>query len=294
MAVGKEIRGKIKSVENTKKITKAMEMVAASKMRKAQERMRSARPYSDKIRNITANLSQANPEYHSPYMRTSGNAGASGFIVVTTDKGLCGGLNTNILRAVTNKMKDVQGAGSQVQAVAIGTKGNGFLNRIGAKVISHATGLGDAPQIEKLIGPVKVMLDAFVEGKVDAVYLCYTKFINTMKQEPVVEQLLPLAADSLKQTEAEKSAYGWDYIYEPDAATVIEELLTRYVEALVYQAVAENMASEQSARMVAMKAATDNAGTLIGELKLIYNKTRQAAITKELSEIVSGAAAISG
>jgi F-type H+-transporting ATPase subunit gamma len=294
MAVGKEIRGKIKSVENTKKITKAMEMVAASKMRKAQERMRSARPYSDKIRNITANLSQANPEYHSPYMRTSGNAGASGFIVVTTDKGLCGGLNTNILRAVTNKMKDVQGAGSQVQAVAIGTKGNGFLNRIGAKVISHATGLGDAPQIEKLIGPVKVMLDAFVEGKVDAVYLCYTKFINTMKQEPVVEQLLPLAADSLKQTEAEKSAYGWDYIYEPDAATVIEELLTRYVEALVYQAVAENMASEQSARMVAMKAATDNAGTLIGELKLIYNKTRQAAITKELSEIVSGPAAISG
>ena len=294
MAVGKEIRGKIKSVENTKKITKAMEMVAASKMRKAQERMRSARPYSDKIRNITANLSQANPEYHSPYMRTSGNAGASGFIVVTTDKGLCGGLNTNILRAVTNKMKDVQGAGSQVQAVAIGTKGNGFLNRIGAKVISHATGLGDAPQIEKLIGPVKVMLDAFVEGKVDAVYLCYTKFINTMKQEPVVEQWLPLAADSLKQTEAEKSAYGWDYIYEPDAATVIEELLTRYVEALVYQAVAENMASEQSARMVAMKAATDNAGTLIGELKLIYNKTRQAAITKELSEIVSGAAAISG
>ena len=294
MAVGKEIRGKIKSVENTKKITKAMEMVAASKMRKAQERMRYARPYSDKIRNITANLSQANPEYHSPYMRTSGNAGASGFIVVTTDKGLCGGLNTNILRAVTNKMKDVQGAGSQVQAVAIGTKGNGFLNRIGAKVISHATGLGDAPQIEKLIGPVKVMLDAFVEGKVDAVYLCYTKFINTMKQEPVVEQLLPLAADSLKQTEAEKSAYGWDYIYEPDAATVIEELLTRYVEALVYQAVAENMASEQSARMVAMKAATDNAGTLIGELKLIYNKTRQAAITKELSEIVSGAAAISG
>ncbi|MBT9597299.1 MAG: F0F1 ATP synthase subunit gamma [Vitreoscilla sp.] len=294
MAVGKEIRGKIKSVENTKKITKAMEMVAASKMRKAQERMRSARPYSDKIRNITANLSQANPEYHSPYMRTGGKAGASGFIVVTTDKGLCGGLNTNILRAVTNKMKDVQGAGSQVQAVAIGTKGNGFLNRIGAKVISHATGLGDAPQIEKLIGPVKVMLDAFVEGKVDAVYLCYTKFINTMKQEPVVEQLLPLAADSLKQTEAEKSAYGWDYIYEPDAATVIEELLTRYVEALVYQAVAENMASEQSARMVAMKAATDNAGTLIGELKLIYNKTRQAAITKELSEIVSGAAAISG
>ena len=294
MAVGKEIRGKTKSAENTRKITKAMEMVSVAKMRKAQERMRSARPYSDKIRNITANLAQANPEYHSPYMRTGNQSGSTGFIVVTTDKGLCGGLNTNILRAVTNKMKDVQGAGTKVQAVAIGTKGYGFLNRIGASVISHATGLGDTPQMDKLIGPVKVMLDAFVEGKVDAVYLCYTKFINTMKQEPVVEQLLPLSADALKQTEAEKSAYGWDYLYEPDAASVIEELLTRYVEALIYQAVAENMASEQSARMVAMKAATDNAGTLIGELKLIYNKTRQAAITKELSEIVSGAAAISG
>jgi F-type H+-transporting ATPase subunit gamma len=294
MAVGKEIRGKIKSVENTKKITKAMEMVAASKMRKAQERMRSARPYADKIRNIAANLSQANPEYHSPYMRTGKPSGATGFIVVTTDKGLCGGLNTNILRAVTNKMKDVQGSGSQVRAVAIGSKGNGFLNRIGAQVVSHAVGLGDAPQIDKLIGPVKVMLDAFAEGQVDAVYLCYTKFINTMKQEPVVEQLLPLAADALQQTEAEKSAYAWDYIYEPDAPTVINELMTRYIEALVFQAVAENMASEQSARMVAMKAATDNAGTLIGELKLIYNKTRQAAITKELSEIVGGAAAISG
>jgi F-type H+-transporting ATPase subunit gamma len=295
MAVGKEIRGKIKSVENTRKITKAMEMVAASKMRKAQERMRGARPYSDKIRNITANLSHANPEYRSPYMRVdSDGTAATGFVVVTTDKGLCGGLNTNILRAVTNQMRDVQAAGKQVQAVALGSKGNGFLNRIGAKVISQATGLGDAPKLEDLIGPIKVMLDAFVEGKVDAVYLCYTKFINTMKQEPVVEKLLPLAADALAQTDKEKSAYAWDYLYEPDAATVIDELLTRYVEALIYQAVAENMASEQSARMVAMKAATDNAGTLIGELKLIYNKTRQAAITKELSEIVSGAAAISG
>ena len=294
MAVGKEIRGKIKSVENTKKITKAMEMVAASKMRKAQERMRAARPYSDKIRNIAANLSQANPEYHSAYMRQGGQSGVNGFVVVTTDKGLCGGLNTNVLRAVTAKMKDVQGAGAKVEAVAIGTKGYGFLNRIGAKVVSQVTGLGDAPQIEKLIGPVKVMLDAFVEGKVDAVYLCYTKFINTMKQEPVVEQLLPLSAAALAQSEAEKAAHSWDYLYEPDAATVIDELLTRYIEALIYQAVAENMASEQSARMVAMKAATDNAGTLIGELKLIYHNTRQAAITKELSEIVGGAAAISG
>ncbi len=294
MAVGKEIRGKIKSVENTKKITKAMEMVAASKMRKAQERMRSARPYADKIRNITAHLSEANPEYKSPYLRTSANPKNVGFIVVTTDKGLCGGLNTNVLRAVTNKMKEVQAAGGTIHTVAIGNKGFGFLNRIGATVVSHATQLGDAPQLEKLIGPVKVMLDAFVEGKLDAVYLCYTKFINTMKQEPMVEPLLPLSASRLEQSAAEKKQYGWDYIYEPDAPTVIDDLLTRYIEALVYQAVAENMASEQSARMVAMKAATDNAGTLIGELKLIYNKTRQAAITKELSEIVGGAAAISG
>ncbi|MEI6028872.1 MAG: F0F1 ATP synthase subunit gamma [Betaproteobacteria bacterium] len=292
MAVGKEIRGKIKSVENTKKITKAMEMVAASKMRKAQERMRQARPYSDKVRNIAANLSQANPEYRSPYMRTDGTAKVDGFVVVSTDKGLCGGLNTNILRALTNRMRESQDAGRAVEAVAIGNKGFGFLNRIGARVISHAVQLGDAPQLEKLIGPVKVMLDAFVAGKVDAVHLCYTKFINTMKQEPVIEQLLPLSAERLAQSAAEKAQYGWDYIYEPDAPSVIDELLTRYVEALVYQAVAENMASEQSARMVAMKAATDNAGSLIGELKLIYNKTRQAAITKELSEIVSGAAAV--
>jgi F-type H+-transporting ATPase subunit gamma len=296
MAVGKEIRGKIKSVENTKKITKAMEMVAASKMRKAQERMRAARPYADKIRNITAHLSEANPEYKSPYMREAVKAGAApkavGFIVVTTDKGLCGGLNTNILRAVSTKMREVQTAGGKVHTVAIGNKGLGFLNRIGATVLSQAVQLGDAPQLDRLIGPVKVMLDAFVEGKLDAVYLCYTKFINTMKQEPLVEQLLPLTSARLQQTEAERSAYGWDYLYEPDAPAVIDDLLTRYIEALVYQAVSENMASEQSARMVAMKAATDNAGNLIGELKLIYNKTRQAAITKELSEIVGGAAAV--
>jgi F-type H+-transporting ATPase subunit gamma len=292
MAVGKEIRGKIKSVENTRKITKAMEMVAASKMRKAQERMRSARPYSDKIRNITANLAHANPEYQSPYMRVGESGKVTGFIVVTTDKGLCGGLNTNLLRAVTNKMRDVQAAGGSSQAVAIGNKGFGFMNRVGAKVLSHVVQLGDTPQLDRLIGPVKVMLDLFVEGKIDAVHLCYTRFINTMKQEPVVEALLPLDGARLQQSADEQAAYDWDYIYEPDAASVIDELMTRYVEALVYQAVAENMASEQSARMVAMKAATDNAGTLIGELKLIYNKTRQAAITKELSEIVSGAAAV--
>jgi len=292
MAVGKEIRTKIKSVENTKKITKAMEMVAASKMRKAQERMRSARPYADKIRNITAHLSGANPEYKSPYMRSGGAAKAIGFIVVSTDKGLCGGLNTNVLRAVTAKMNEVQAAGGKISAVAIGNKGFGFLNRIGANVVSHVVQLGDAPQLDRLIGPVKVMLDAFVAGKLDAVHLCYTRFINTMKQEPMVEQLLPLSADRLEQSASEKQQYSWDYIYEPDAPTVIDELLTRYIEALVFQGVAENMASEQSARMVAMKAATDNAGTLIGELKLIYNKTRQAAITKELSEIVGGAAAV--
>ena len=294
MAVGKEIRGKIKSFENTKKITKAMEMVSASKMRKAQDRMRAARPYADKIRNVTANLARANPEYRSPYMRTGGNAKTVGFIIITTDKGLCGGLNTNVLRAVTNKMRESQTAGVSAQAVAIGNKGYGFLNRVGVKVVSHVTQLGDKPQLDKLIGPVKVMLDAFVEGKIDAVYLCYTQFFNTMRQEPRVEQLLPLDGARLKQSAEEKQQYGWDYIYEPDAPTVIDELLTRYVEALVYQSVAENMASEQSARMVAMKAATDNAGNLINELKLIYNKTRQAAITKELSEIVGGAAAISG
>lgn len=292
MAVGKEIRGKIKSVENTKKITKAMEMVAASKMRKAQERMRAARPYADKVRNIAAHLSEANPEYKSPYLRAGGTTKKVGFIVVTTDKGLCGGLNTNILRAVTQKMKDVQAAGGSIATVAIGNKGFGFLNRIGAQVIGHAIQLGDAPQLEKLIGPVKVMLDAFVAGEIDEVHLCYTKFINTMKQEPMVEPLLPLAPARLEQTAAEKKAYAWDYIYEPEASVVIDDLLTRYIEALVYQAVAENMASEQSARMVAMKAATDNAGNLIAELKLVYNKTRQAAITKELSEIVGGAAAV--
>jgi F-type H+-transporting ATPase subunit gamma len=292
MAVGKEIRGKIKSVEGTKKITKAMEMVSASKMRKAQERMRQARPYSDKIRNIAANLAQANPEYQSPFMRTTGSAKVVGLIVVTTDKGLCGGLNTNILRAMTNRMREWQDAGVRTQSVAIGNKGMSFLNRIGAKVVSHVVQVGDAPPLDRLIGPVKVMLDAFVAGEVDSVHLCYTRFINTMKQEPVIEQLLPLASERLNQSPNEVAAYGWDYIYEPDAPTVIDELLTRYIEALIYQAVAENMASEQSARMVAMKAATDNAGSLINELKLIYNKTRQAAITKELSEIVGGAAAV--
>ena len=288
MAAGKEIRGKIKSVENTKKITKAMEMVAASKMRKAQDRMRAARPYSEKVRNVAANLSKANPEYVHPFMQ-SNESKTAGFIVVTTDKGLCGGMNTNVLRAVTNKIRDLQAQGTGIEAVAIGNKGLGFLNRVGAKVVSHVTQLGDTPHLERLIGPVKVLLDAYTRGEINAVYLSYTKFINTMKQESVVEQLLPLSVQSL---EPSAGSHAWDYIYEPDAQTVIDDLLLRYIEALVYQAVAENMASEQSARMVAMKAATDNAGNVIAELKLVYNKTRQAAITKELSEIVAGAAAV--
>ncbi|CAJ0813479.1 F0F1 ATP synthase subunit gamma [Ralstonia flaminis] len=291
MAGTKEIRTKIKSVQNTRKITKAMEMVAASKMRKAQERMRAARPYAEKIRNVAAHMAQANPEYKHPFM-VARDIKRAGLIVVTTDKGLCGGLNTNVLRAVTNQLREQQGKGIETQATAIGTKGMQFLGRIGAKVVSNVVHLGDTPHLEKLIGAIKVQLDAFAAGEIDAVYLAYTRFINTMKQEPVVEQLLPLTADKLTQTDAEKQAYSWDYIYEPDAQTVVDELLIRYVEALVYQAVAENMASEQSARMVAMKAASDNAKNVIGELQLVYNKTRQAAITKELSEIVSGAAAV--
>jgi F-type H+-transporting ATPase subunit gamma len=218
-----------------------------------------------------------------------------GFIVVTTDKGLCGGLNTNLLRAVTAKLRETQAAGKTVQAVAIGGKGLGFLNRVGAKVVSHVTQLGDRPHLDRLIGPVKVLLDAYVNGEVSAVYLCYNDFVSTMRQEPTVRPLLPLSAAAMDaESKASGTQHGWDYIYEPDAQSVIDELLVRYVEALVYQAVAENMASEHAARMVAMKAATDNAGNVIGELKLVYNKTRQAAITKELSEIVSGAAAISG
>ena len=292
MAAGKEIRGKIKSVENTRKITKAMEMVAASKMRKAQERMRAARPYAEKVRNIAAHLAEANPEYVHPYLRTNDDAKTAGYIVVTTDKGLCGGMNTNVLRAVTLRMRELDAKGVKPEAVAIGSKGLGFLQRASVPVVVHVTQLGDTPHLDKLIGPIKVMLDAYQEGRLSAVYLCYTRFINTMKQEPVIEQLLPLSDANLAQSAQERHAYSWDYLYEPDAQSVIDDLMQRYVEALVYQALTENMASEQSARMVAMKAATDNAGSVIGELKLVYNKTRQAAITKELSEIVAGAAAV--
>lgn len=296
MATGKEIRGKIKNFESTKKITKAMEMISVSKMRKAQERMRAARPYSEKVRNIAAHLGQANPEYVHAFMKPN-DAKVVGMIVVTTDKGLCGGLNTNVLRGVTNKLRDLQTVGMSALTVAIGNKGFGFFNRIGAKMVGHVTQLGDRPHLERLIGPVKLLLDAYAKGEVSAVYLSYTRFINTMKQEVVMEQLLPLSASTLQEEAraseaASGSKHAWDYIYEPDPQIVIDDLLVRYVEALVFQAVAENMASEHAARMVAMKAATDNAGNVIGELKLVYNKTRQAAITKELSEIVSGAAAI--
>lgn len=289
MASGKEIRTKIKSVQNTKKITKAMEMVAASKMRKAQDRMRAARPYADTIRRLAANLSAATiSDYKHPFLATVGQIKRVGIIVVTTDKGLCGGMNTNVLRLALNTMKEWEAKGAtEIRVAAIGNKGLGFMQRMGAKVVSQVTQLGDTPHLEKLIGPVKVMIDAFQAGELDAVYLSFTRFINTMKQEPVLEQLLPLTGDRLGTPEG-----TWDYLYEPDPQVVIDELLVRYVEALVYQSVAENMASEQSARMVAMKAASDNAGNVIGELQLVYNKTRQAAITKELSEIVGGAAAV--
>ncbi len=287
MAGSKEIRTKIKSVENTRKITRAMEMVAASKMRKAQERMRAARPYAEKIRQVAAHLSRANSEYKHPFLIKRDAVKNIGIIIITSDKGLCGGLNTNILRLVVSRMKGWEGEGKGISVCPIGNKGFGFMTRIGAKVKSHMTGLGDTPHIEKLIGAVKVMLDAYTAGEVDAIYLAYNDFVNTMKQEPRMEQLLPLTGEQLGAAKG-----GWDYIYEPEAKQVVDELLVRYVESLVYNAVTENQASEQSARMVAMKSASDNAKTVIGELKLIYNKARQAAITKEISEIVGGAAAV--
>ncbi len=287
MAGSKEIRTKIKSVENTRKITKAMEMVAAAKMRKAQERMRAARPYGEKIRSVAANLSHANPDYKHPFLMKRDVVRNVGVIMVTSDKGLCGGLNTNVMRLMVTKVKEWEAGSAKVQATAIGTKGFSFLQRYGIPVVSHVLGLGDKPHLDKMIGPVKIQLDAFSEGKIDALYLCYTKFVNTMRQEPVCEQLLPLTGEQLGAPDS-----SWDYIYEPDPKVVLDELLVRYVEAIVYQAVSENIASEQSARMVAMKSATDNAKKVIGDLKLTYNKARQAAITKELSEIVGGAAAV--
>jgi F-type H+-transporting ATPase subunit gamma len=283
----KEIRVKIKSVQNTRKITKAMEMVAASKMRKAQERMRMARPYGERIRTVAAHISHANPEYRHPFLVERDSVQRVGLIVITTDKGLCGALNTNLLRLVLGQYKAWQAAGEEIDVCCIGNKGMGFMQRLGAHIVSHAVQIGDRPQMEKLIGTIKVMLDGYSNDRFDRLVIAYTRFINTMKQEPVIEQLLPLAGERLGAPET-----VWDYLYEPEAKSVLDQVMTRYIEAIILQAVAENMASEQSARMVAMKAASDNAATLIDELTLIYNKNRQAGITKELSEIVGGAAAV--
>ena len=287
MPGSKEIRTKIKSVQNTRKITKAMEMVAASKMRKAQERMRAARPYAEKIRNVAAHLSHANSEYHHPFLVERDTVKKVGIIIITTDKGLCGGLNTNVQRLALNKIKEWEAEGEKFEVCCIGNKGLGFMQRLGAEVTSQMTQIGDKPQMDKLIGTVKVMLDGYTEDRFDRLMIFYTKFINTMKQEPVMEQLLPLSGDRLGSPTG-----SWDYLYEPDAQTVLDQALTRYVEAIIYQAISENIASEQSARMVAMKSASDNAANVIDELTLVYNKSRQAAITKELSEIVGGAAAV--
>ena len=283
----KEIRMKIRSVQNTRKITKAMEMVAASKMRRAQERMRAARPYGEKIRNVAAHLSHANPEYRHPFLVERDTVKKVGIIIITTDKGLCGGLNTNVQRLALNKLKEWEAQGEKFEVCALGNKGLGFMQRLGANIVSNVVGLGDRPQMEKMIGAVKVMLDGYTNDRFDRLMIFNTRFINTMKQEPTMEQLLPLSGEAIGAPTG-----NWDYIYEPDAKVVLDQVLTRYVESLIYQAVAENMASEQSARMVAMKAASDNAATVIDELTLIYNKSRQASITKELSEIVAGAAAV--
>jgi F-type H+-transporting ATPase subunit gamma len=283
----KEIRMKIRSVQNTRKITKAMEMVAASKMRKAQDRMRAARPYGEKIRNVAAHISHANPEYRHPFLVSRDSVKRVGLIVITTDKGLCGALNTNLLRLVLNQYKEWQAQGEEIDVCAIGNKGFGFMQRLGANIVSHAVQIGDRPQMDKLIGTIKVMLDGYTKDRFDRLMIGYTRFINTMKQEPVIEQLLPLSGEKMGAPET-----VWDYLYEPEAKAVLDQVLTRYIEAIIFQAVAENMASEQSARMVAMKAASDNARNLIDELTLVYNKNRQAGITKELSEIVGGAAAV--
>ena len=287
MPSGKEIRNKIKSIESTAKITKAMQMVAASKMRKAQDRMRAARPYGEKIRLVAGNLSHALTDYRHPFLTVREDVKAIGLIAITSDKGLCGGLNTNLLRLALGKMKEWDAEGKKLKVTTIGSKGLGFMQRAGADIVSQLTGLGDTPHLEKLIGPVKVQLDAYINGEIDVLYIACTQFINTMKQEPTFYQLLPLAGELVGGGENR-----WDYIYEPDAKTVIDDLLVRYVEAMIYQAVAENMASEQSARMVAMKSASDNAKNVIGELKLVYNKARQDAITQEISEICGGAAAV--
>lgn len=287
MAVGKEIRTKIKSVKSTQKITRAMEMVAASKMRKAQERMAAARPYAQKIRNVIGHLAHAHPEYKHPYLQDREVKAGVGFIIISSDRGLCGGLNSNLFKATVRAMREWNDKGVKIELCTIGAKANAFFKRLGGNVVAQISHVGDAPQISNLIGVVKVMLDAYDQGRIDRLYLVYNELVNTMTQRPNVEQLLPVHGVDDPQLK-----HHWDYIYEPDAKDVLDGLLMRYIESLVYQGVVENLSSEQAARMVAMKSASDNAGDLIGELQLVYNKARQAAITQELSEIVAGAAAV--
>ncbi len=287
MATGKEIRTKISSIKSTQKITRAMEMVAASKMRKAQDRMRKSRPYADKMREVIGHLAYSHPEYKHRYM-ISREVKRIGIIVISSDRGLCGGLNNNLFRTAINSLKEWDEANFSIDMCTIGSKASGFFRRFGGNIIAQSDHLGDSPTLESLIGAVKVMLDDFDEGKIDQLFVMYNNFINTMTQKPTVRQLLPISAD----VEDEKLKYYWDYIYEPESKEVLDALLTRYIESLVYQSVVENVACEQAARMVAMKSASDNASGLIDELQLAYNKARQAAITQELSEIVAGAAAI--
>ncbi len=287
MAGSKEIRTKIKSVQNTQKITRAMEMVAASKMRKAQERMKASRPYADKMRNVIQHLAFAHPEYKHPYLKERAEVKHVGYIVISSDRGLCGGLNNNLFRDAMKDMKGWQDKGVDVDICTIGSKASGFFKRF-SDLKAQASHLGDSPGVADLIGTVKVMLDDYDNGKIDRLFLVFNEFVNTMTQQPQVEQLLPVMA----MKEDKELKYHWDYIYEPDAKVVLDGLLVRYIESLVYQGVVENVACEMAARMVAMKAASDNASDLIGDLQLVYNKARQAAITQELSEIVAGAAAV--
>ncbi len=286
MAVGKEIRTQIASVKNTQKITGAMQMVAASKMRRAQERMEAARPYAEKMRGVIGHLAYANTEYHHPYMEQR-DIKRIGVIIISTDRGLCGGLNSNLFRTIIAQMKQWSAEGHEIDLVTFGTKASGFFGNVGGNIVGKATHLGDSPHLNDLIGAVKVMLDAYEEERIDQLYLAGNQFVNSMTQKPTLEQLLPI-----EPGEDHELRHHWDYIYEPDAQEVMDHLLQRYIESLVYQGVVENIASEQAARMVAMKSASDNAGKMIDELQLIYNKARQAAITQELSEIVSGAAAV--
>ena len=292
----KEIRAKIKSVQNTRKITKAMEMVAASKMKKAQERMRRGRPYAQRLLDITMHAARANTEYKHPLLTRRENVKRVGVVVITTDKGLCGGLNTNVLRLVLNQHKEWLTQGIEAEYCTIGNKALGFINRMGGKIVSQVTNYGDHPALERLIGPVKMLIDGFLEGRLDEVHLFSTRFINTMKQEPTHGTIIPIPQEWVLPTgqvmKANVGAGNWDYLYEPDPQAVLDQLLVRYLETVVYQAATDNIASEQSARMVAMKAASDNARNIIDELQLVYNKSRQASITKELSEIVGGAAAV--